>query len=82
MFGWSHIMAQQARYKDLLREAERYRLICQVLAGRGKCDRFWYRALTWLGQRLVAWGCRLQERYGVAATVVHPSACQPTLANR
>jgi hypothetical protein len=55
------------RYKDLLREAERYRLIRPALAGREKRDRFHCRALTWLGRRLVAWGWRLQERYSAAA---------------
>jgi len=55
-------------YKDLLREAERNRLVRQALAGRESRDRFHCRALTWLGRRLVAWGCRLQERYSAAAT--------------
>ena len=82
MFGWNLVIAQQERHKDLLREAERYRLVRQVLAERGRGDRAWYRALAWLGRRLVAWGQRLQERYGAAAAAVHPSVCQPTLANR
>ena len=59
-------LIHQERYKDLLREAERYRLAQQALAGREKRDRFHRRALTWLGGRLVAWGWRLQERYGAA----------------
>jgi hypothetical protein len=82
MFGWSHIMAQQARYADLQREAEKARFVRQALAGHGERGRLTRQALAWLGQRLVAWGCRLQERYSPAAGVVHPSACQPTLANR
>jgi len=53
-------------YKDLLREAERNRLVRQALAGRESRDRFHCRALTWLGRRLVAWGWRLQERYSAA----------------
>ena len=60
-------LVYREHYKDLLREAERNRLIRQVLAGRESCDRFHCRALTWLGCRLVAWGWRLQERYSAAA---------------
>jgi len=82
MFDWNLVIAGRERHKDLLREAERYRLVHQVLAERGTRDRAWVRALAWLGQRLVAWGQRLQERYGAAAAAVHPAACQPTLANR
>jgi hypothetical protein len=84
MFGWYLVIAQRERHKELLREAERYRLVHQALAERGRRDRAWVRALAWLGRRLVAWGYRLQERYGAAAAAVHPAACQcqPTLANR
>ena len=82
MSGWYLVIAGQARQKELLREAERYRLARQVLAERGRRDRAWVRALAWLGRRLVAWGQGLQERYGAAAAAVHPAACQPTLANR
>ena len=84
MFDWNLVIAQRERHKDLLREAERYRLVRQVLAERGTRDRAWVRALAWLGRRLVAWGQRLQERYGAAAAAVHPAACQcqPTLVNR
>jgi hypothetical protein len=84
MSGWVLVIAQRERHKELLREAERYRLVRQVLAERRPRDRAWVRALAWLGRRLVAWGQRLQERYGAAAAAVHPvvSHCQPTLANR
>ena len=84
MFDWNLVIAARERNKELLREAERYRLVRQVLAERGRRDRAWVQALAWLGRRLVAWGQRLQERYGAAAGAVHPAACQcqPTLANR
>ena len=51
--------------RDRLREAERDRLVRRVLAGHRTGDRFLVRALAWLGRYLVAWGQRLQERYGV-----------------
>jgi len=57
----------QERYKDLLREAERARLVRQARAGQERRNHFYYRALTWLGRRLVGWGWHLQERYGTAA---------------
>jgi hypothetical protein len=61
-------LVYRERHKDLLREAERNRLIRQVQAGRESRDRFHCRALIWLGRQLVAWGWRLQERYSAAAT--------------
>jgi hypothetical protein len=82
MSGWVLVIAQRERQEELLGQAERYRLVRQVLAERGTRDRAWVRALAWLGQRLVSWGQRLQERYGAAAAAVHTAACQPTLANR
>ncbi len=54
----------QERYKDLLREAERHRLVQQSLPDRRKRNCLSRRALSWLGRRLVAWGQHLQERYG------------------
>jgi hypothetical protein len=64
MFGWDIVLIQEARHQELLRQAERERLIRQALAGRKTSDSFYRRALTWLGRQLVAWGWRLQERYG------------------
>ncbi len=73
MVNWNDVLTQRERYKDLLREAERARLVSQAPAGdRGK-DRLHRRALTWLGLRLIAWGCYLQERYGV--TDESPAPC-------
>lgn len=60
------LLVHRERYKDLLREAERVRLVRQMQAGREGRERFHRSALTWLGGRLVAWGWGLQERYGAA----------------
>jgi hypothetical protein len=57
------------RHRELLREAERNRLVRQALAGRERPQRFYCRALTWLGRRLVAWGWHLQARYGPAGAI-------------
>lgn len=82
MFRWSDILAQQERYADLRREAETERLVGYVLEGRDGRPLVIRQALNWLGQRLVAWGYRMQERCGAAAAGVHPSACQPIPAIR
>ena len=82
MLSWIDVMAQQERYADLLREAAKERFLQQLVAGRGRHDRFYHRALAWLGHRLVTWGRRLQERYGAAAAAVQVSGCQPRLANQ
>jgi hypothetical protein len=38
---------------------------------RGR-DRFYSGALAWLGDRLIAWGSGLQERYNTAAPAATP----------
>jgi hypothetical protein len=55
--------ARLERYKDLVREADRARLVSQAQNGqkRGNCLSG---VLIWLGRRLVVWGRRLEERYG------------------
>jgi hypothetical protein len=57
-------LVHREHYKDLLREAERARLVRQAWAGQERRNHLYCRPLTWLGRRLVAWGWRLQERYG------------------
>ncbi|TKJ30016.1 MAG: hypothetical protein CEE40_06305 [Chloroflexi bacterium B3_Chlor] len=69
MLGWRDIVAQQERYKDLLREAERHRLVLHELALHERKNRFGCRAMAWLGRALVAWGWRLQERYAARLEV-------------
>jgi len=64
MVTWQDYLAKQEYYRDLVREAERERLIREALAGRGKANRFHSRALSRLGHLLVVWGRSLQERYG------------------
>jgi hypothetical protein len=82
MFSWNDVLAQQERYVDLRREAERERLVRHALNGSEKRTRSYRHVLAWLGQRLVAWGWRLQARYGPRAVAVHASSCQPCLVKR
>jgi hypothetical protein len=52
------------RHRELLSEAGRRQLVRQALPGGLEPQRFYSRALAWLGRRLVVWGWRLQGRYG------------------
>jgi hypothetical protein len=63
------------RHKELLREAERERLILQTLAGREKRDGFYRTALAWLGCRLVEWGEALRQRYDNPSPA-SPACCE------
>jgi hypothetical protein len=69
MLSWHDILAHQERYKDRLREAQSNQLVLHELDLRESKDRFHCRVLTWLGRGLVAWGWRLQERYGTMVGV-------------
>jgi hypothetical protein len=82
LYGWTELMVHEARRADLLREAAHERMVRQALAGRKKRDRLTDRALAWLGERMLAWGGRLQARYGVATTAAGCGACRPVVANR
>jgi hypothetical protein len=62
---YTALLVGRDRSADRLREAQRDRLARLALAGHRRHDRFYCRALTWLGSRLIAWGWRLQERYRV-----------------
>jgi hypothetical protein len=61
---FTRVLAERERYRDLLRQAEQHRLVQLARAEHGPRNRFYYRALAWLGHRLIAWGARLQRRYG------------------
>jgi hypothetical protein len=54
------VLAYRERYKDLVREAEKARLVRQIRAERERQSPTSGRLLTWLGRRLVVWGWRLQ----------------------
>jgi len=55
---WQNLVQlEEERRRDLQREFERQRLVQEVLAGRKREP-----ALAWLGERLVAWGEKLQEQ--------------------
>jgi hypothetical protein len=80
VFYWNQVLALQERYKDLQREADREHMVRQMLPARERRHHAYSRAASWLGRRLVTWGCRLQENYrtrptgaGVVAHNPHPT---------
>jgi len=68
-------LVQAEIYRDLLQKADQDRLVRLAATGRQAGDNVFWRALAWLGRRLVAWGRFLQGRYG-SASIPQP-ACQP-----
>jgi hypothetical protein len=65
-------------YRDQMREAESYRIARRALGGRAHTPSHLV-LVAQLGQRLIAWGSSLQERFGpIAAPPVRPSATQAT----
>ncbi|NIN69072.1 MAG: hypothetical protein GTO63_31180 [Anaerolineae bacterium] len=64
MLRWSHVLAHQERYEDLLAEAEREQLATEPQAASEKRTPVDDRLLAWLGRSLVTLGCRLQAQQG------------------
>jgi hypothetical protein len=65
MYDWQSEMAIQ-RQRDMLREAQQYRLVREARACMDKHSRWSSRALCWLGVSLVTAGRWLQSRSGAA----------------
>jgi len=66
MQSWNEVRARQERFKDARREAERDQVVLHELALRERADSVRGRVMTRVGRGLVAWGWRLQERYGAS----------------
>ncbi len=62
MLPWSDLLVRQQHAADLLSAAEKERFARQVLVDHGRY-RLVNRVRGWLGQRMVAWGTKLQKRY-------------------
>lgn len=66
MLNDKDVLMTQEHFKDLLRQAERDRLVHQALAQNRAQNRrtsMRRRAIAWVGSHFVAWGCYLQRRY-------------------
>jgi hypothetical protein len=74
MLSYQDLLLHQARYKELVSQAKKERLLQQALAKSEQRNGLHCRVLSWLGSRLVAWGHSLQERYSMADMTPQKSA--------
>lgn len=83
MLRWSHVLAQQERYEDLLAQAESNRLSRGPQPATENRTRVDAELRAWLGRRLVVLGCSLQMQEanpsGLCADVL-PGQTESTLA--
>jgi hypothetical protein len=66
------IVMRREQYQDLLREAERERLIRAARSGPAAGARLYCRAAYWIGTQLVRWGRSLLQSEGVSARSEQP----------
>jgi len=76
MLNQKTYMAQQEYYNDQRRAAAEYRL---ARATRSEGNRFYAQALAWLGDRLVAWGSRLQQEYNTVVSSTMSQTAKPAV---
>lgn len=62
-----------AKVQEARHEAEAQRLRQQAGIARARSEHFYGASLARLGQRLSAWGARLQERYAADGSTPTPS---------
>jgi len=65
-FGFDPEVYSRVHHQELLKEAEQYRLMREVLRSRRSQYRGWAKILALTGRRLVNIGTLLEERYSVA----------------
>jgi hypothetical protein len=58
-------LIRKEQTKDWLREVEKDRLVRLALSGQPDQAHFYCRLLSFVGEQMVVWGRRLQERYDV-----------------
>lgn len=63
MQGFEPLQSYDTRHKELLREAQGYRLIRQGLEGTAHGQPILSKTLARLGRNLAYWGARLEKRY-------------------
>jgi hypothetical protein len=75
MLSYKDFLIRQEQYKDLLREAERERLI-RAAGFRQLGNRSLHRKIAgWLGTQMAKWGCKLQS-YGPTPSAYCPQAAE------
>ena len=64
MMNWNHYAVAQEQYRDLMRAADKRRMIRQAEAEQSDINVRHRQLLDWLGRCLIACGWRLRARYG------------------
>ncbi len=65
MLSWKDIKVAELHYKELLQEAERYRMVrVDGEVGGKRKPVFLSRTILWIAKQLIEWGSILQKRYG------------------
>jgi hypothetical protein len=72
-------LARKEYYADQRRAAERWTRVRAALAARDRSDRLYAKAISWLGDRLVAWGSRLQEHYDTVVSSTMSKTAKPAV---
>lgn len=62
MFPMYPELQHKYRHKELLREAEQYRLVQLAKSGQEPRDKFYLRVEAWLGEQMITLGSRLKEK--------------------
>ena len=84
MINWYAVLVEQQRRLDEIARAQQHREAGHIL--RSMADhpamrlpemRRYQRFLAYLGDRLIAWGCRLQTRYQALAYSVSRAGTEP-----
>jgi hypothetical protein len=66
-------------YADQRRAAARWKRAQEARTARDWGERFYARALSWLGDRLVAWGSRLQAQYETVVSSAVSKTARPAV---
>lgn len=60
------------RQKEILDEAERYRLISMVKPSPVRPRKNYSRMMTWIGNLFIIWGTKLTKRFGEKNIIIEP----------
>ena len=72
-------LARKEYYADQRRAAERWARIRAARAAQDRSERLYAKAISWLGDRLVAWGSRLQEHYDTVVSSTMSKTAKPAV---
>jgi hypothetical protein len=79
MLSYTDSLVRQEQYKDLLREAERERLIRSAGLRQPANWKPHRKFADWIGDQMISWGYKLQS-YGTTSSACGPS-CRVPVSN-